>query len=260
MNKTFSNSPDGDVPIPQGPVGPSRNKDRVSLELNSLHNKIRAVRIVTKNVLASLMLAILIIPSALTSPEYAWAVESNLLFEQGTQKSIQSNVILPDHWNHTLQTIIDNEINRHNIAGADWVEHVDQYVQMISHIESDHKRTAYNPSGAMSYFQFKGESVKTAHNRLVNYMRRYDLGDIPRWSVGLYYDPSSLYRASFDKQAVLAIINIIEQDHEQRTDYFAQFLSGDLDAGIKAYYRYHHTNPDQFTIDRTERLFATYFE
>ena len=204
--------------------------------------------------------AILVLPSALSSPEYAWAVESNALFEQ-IQEMMATPVIIPDHWDPTLAAIVLNEVERHQVSGNDWIKHTDQFINMVRHIESDNKQMAYNPSGAMSYFQFKSESIKTAHNRLLNYLKRHEtVAEVPRWSVGLYYNPKNIYNTPKDQQALLMIINIIEQDQERGTDYFTQFLHGDLEAGVTAYYKYHHTNPDPFTTNRTERLFAYHFD
>lgn len=260
MKPTFSNSPDGDIPIPPAPRGSMCNIDRISfsyLYFPWVNPYDYPATQTSRTVLGIFVSCLLILtPYILIAPQYAWAIESHLAFEQN---QTTEPVVLPDHWNPVLQDILRNEVSRHNVSQGEWVHNIDQFIQMVSHIESDNKQMAYNPSGAMSYFQFKDTSIQTAHNRLINYVRRHDLGAIPRWSTGLYYHPENIYYVPQNQQAVLMIINIIEQDRERETDYFAQFLHGDLDAGVTAYYKYHHTNPDQFTINRTERLFAHYF-
>lgn len=260
MNIISFNSPDGEVPIPTAPQGATtRNKDRVLFYISSLPVTISALRNTSRRTALATLFTVMWVPTALSTPSYAYAIESFVGWNSESYAYINTPAI-PEDWDETLELIVTQEVSRYQVRNDDWAENVDLLIDTIKHIESDNKARAYNPSGAMSYFQFKGESIKTAHNRLVNYIRRHDLGDIPRWSVNLYYNPEHIYHVSADKQAVLVIVNLIELDREQGTDYFKQFLEGDIEAGKTAYYRYHHTNPDQMTIDRTERLFAQYFD
>lgn len=245
-----SSSDTGDIPIPMGPRGPRTEAFSIA---QLAHKMARIKRFLRPRVyLAILAVGILIAPTFLYTPAYAWAIERNPLLDT-------ESLDIPQDWDPVLTHIAVNEVARHRITNDAWIERLDTYIDMVAEIESEMDAGAYNPSGAMSYFQFKSESIKTAHYRLLNYYRRHNLGDIPRYSVALYYNPQSIYEVSYNRQAVLMIINIIEQDHERGTDYFRQFLAGDDEAGVTAYYRYHHTNPDQFTIDRTERLYTEYF-
>jgi len=208
----------------------------------------------TNKLITAGILAVLLVPSFLSNPEPVVAIsEAPVELEKVFADTV------PAHWDPTLVAILENEIARHEIENDAWPERLDSYINMVKHIESDNKRNAYNPSGAMSYFQFKGESLKTAHYRLINYMRRYELGAIPTWSRDIYYRPNRIYNTTADKQATLMIINIIELDREVGTSYFRHFLDGDNQAGLKAYYKYHHTAPDKQTIKRTEQLFVQYF-
>ena len=245
MKHVLSKAAEADGPIPQGPPGPLPSVSWPSPTKTG-------ARLLT-------LVALLFFPSFLSPPAYVWAIGTGVLGLSPEEEMPVSPPQLPDGWDPSLQAILSNEVQRHGVDNPEWLEHLDQFIHMVSHIESDHQALASNPSGAMSYFQFKPDSVKTAHYRLLNYMRRYDLGEIPRWSVGVYYHPERLYDLSFEQQTVLMITNLIELDYEQDTDYFAQFLQGDLHAGLEAYYTYHHTKPDQATIERTESLFASYF-
>ena len=253
MTNTSHNSSceGGEIPIPTGPRGPRI----VRISIDSIYSiLIRSKHYLRPRVWTGIIaLGILIAPTFLYTPAYAWAIERNPISEL-------DEVTIPQDWDDTLTSIIANEVARHRITNTEWVSRVDAYIDMVADIESEGDPGAYNPSGAMSYFQFKAESIKTAHNRLINYIHRYNLGEVPRWSVALYYNPQAVYESSYSRQAVLMIINIIEQDRERGTDYFRQFLAGDDQAGVTAYYRYHHTNPDDFTIRRTERLYSQYFE
>lgn len=262
MTNISFNSPDGDVPIPTAPQGAAaRNKDRVLFYItSSVPVTISAIRNTSRRTAFAALFVVMWVPTALSTPSYAYAIESHVGWSSESFASIGARPQIPSDWDETLEALVTQEVSRYQVRNDDWVENVDLLIDTIKHIESDNKARAYNPSGAMSYFQFKGESIKTAHNRLVNYMRRHDLGEIPRWSVNLYYNPENIYNVSADKQAVLVMANLIELDREQGTDYMKRFLEGDIEAGKTAYYRYHHTNPDQFTIDRTERLFAQYFD
>gem|GEM_PF-2975473 len=223
------------------------NHSQISFSGKHIANKVTPV----------MLFITLLVPSFLSTPEPVEAISTGPNTEEYSENIYASQV--PSHWDPTLTSILINEIERHNIDSSDWSTRVDAFIEMVKHIESDNKRNAYNPSGAMSYFQFKGESAKIAHLRLINYMRRHDLGEIPDWSVSIYYRPNRLYNTSADRQALLMIINIIELDREVGTSYFKHFLDGDNNAAKKAYYKYHHTAPDKSTIKRTERLFTQYF-
>ncbi|MFW0870866.1 MAG: hypothetical protein ACKKL4_00160 [Patescibacteria group bacterium] len=248
---SHSSSPDaGDVPIPLGPDGPHIGFFSLASKADKIHQIKRYLRV--RVCLGILALGILIAPTLLYTPTSAWAYTTN-------PQSDGASVTIPEDWDPALRNIILNEVSRHRITGDAWAKRTDTYIDMVAQIESEMNSRAYNQSGAMSYFQFKDESIQTAHNRLINYYRRYDIGAIPRWSVHLYYNPQAIYDVAYNRQAVLMIINIIEQDYERGTDYFRQFLAGDDEAGITAYYRYHHTNPDQFTIRRTQRVYQEYF-
>lgn len=261
MTNISFNSPDGDVPIPTAPQrAATRNKDRVLFYISSLPVTISALRNSSRRTAFAVLFTIMWVPTALSSPSYAYAIEAYAGWNSESYAYIATGANIPSDWDETFEALVTQEVSRYQVRNDDWAQQVDLLVDTIKHIESDNKARAYNPSGAMSYFQFKGESIKTAHNRLVNYMRRHDLGEIPRWSVHLYYNPENIYDVSADKQAVLVIANLIELDREQGTDYFKQFLEGDVEAGKTAYYKYHHTNPDSFTVERTERLFAQYFD
>jgi len=207
--------------------------------------------------LLSLCLAtILFIPSLLTSPEPVTAIEalpSPLAVEY--HNIFQPHI--PNSWDPLLVTILENEAGVHNIRDPEWPARVDTFIEMVKIIESEGKREAYNPSGAMSYFQFKGPSLETAYNRLVNYVSRYDLGRTTPWSKYLAENPTSIYQTPESRQAVFVVVNIIEQDRSR--DLWERFMSGEEELAKELYYRYHHTAPDSFTKKRTERIYKQHF-
>ena len=109
----------------------------------------------------------------------------------------------------------------------------------------------------MSYFQFTRGSVPTAVNRLENYMRRHWLGALPEWAATLRADPESIFDVSEDRQAILALVNIAEQRGSDA--FLSKLIGGEVEAGKQAYFQFHHTNPDDATRGRVEKIFARVF-
>ena len=210
-----------------------------------------------KRVLAMTFLFTLLIPSVLTGPQVVFAISdaptpyADIAYTEAYQAKI------PADWDPLLVSILETETRRLMVTDPEWTTRVDSFIEMVKQIESNGQRKAYNKSGAMSYFQFKGPSIETAYNRLINYMQRNELGRTPGWSKTLKNNPTSIYNVSESRQAVFMIINIIEQDRQ--AGLFSAFLLGDTEAAKEIYYKYHHTRPDKATIVRTQNKYNEFF-
>jgi len=134
----------------------------------------------------------------------------------------------------------------------------DRFLEFVKLVESNGDRLAKaKTSSAMSYFQFTRGSVPTAVNRLENYMRRHWLGALPEWAATLRADPESIFDVSEDRQAILALVNIAEQRGSDA--FLSKLIGGEVEAGKQAYFQFHHTNPDDATRGRVEKIFARVF-
>lgn len=157
--------------------------------------------------------------------------------------------------------IVANEMDRLGIHEADYrtsVMEVLRFIRYVKRVESDGDRYADAPtSTAMSFFQFTVPSVKTAVNRLKNYMTRHGFGGLPPWAVALRGDPHSLYDLSEPRQAILMFVNIVEQKGSD--ELLRRFLAGEREAAKALYYAHHHTDPDEPTSRRAERIFSIVF-
>ena len=212
----------------------------------------------TVQVPAVILLLCFLLPSLFTGPVIASAMEdAPVPFRISPNTVLVSHVETPNDWDTLLVSILETEAERLQLSDPEWITRVDAFIDMVKEIESNGERKAYNPSGAMSYFQFKGPSIETAYNRLINYMQRNDLGRTPSWSKALKNNPESIYNVSESRQAVFMIINIIEQDRQ--AGLFSAFLLGDTEAAKEVYYKYHHTRPDQATITRTQNIYNQFF-
>ncbi len=132
------------------------------------------------------------------------------------------------------------------------------FSDFVKHLESDNKKSATNQySGAMSYYQFLPDSVVTAVNRLEIIMKRNGMGRVPAWASRVHKHPEEIYALSMPQQRLLMLANIMNQ--KGAMDLFVQLGTGDNEAAITLYYKYHHTAPDRATKNRTNQLFPKYF-
>ena len=228
------------------------------------------VPISTGHVLVSLVVLLsLVFPSlSLITPHTARAIETKpqetdeFVIEFTTNYDNQLNfdvasVDTPDHWNPLFTKLMRHYVEENEVTNPEWPELMESFLAMTSHIESDNKRSAYNKSGAMSYYQFKGPSLQTAYVRLKNYLYRHELGRTTAWSKRIANQPRSIYEYPKDKQAVFVLANILGLDKKRHL--LADFLNGDTEVAKTIYYKYHHTRPGASTKKRTNRLFAQYF-
>lgn len=158
----------------------------------------------------------------------------------------------------TFDRVVDHEAERLGIDRSMARECARRLVYAIMVIESERNPKAVNTSsGAMSLFQFKSESAKTASRRMANYWRARDWGAIPSWSVRLQDDPKEIMTLGYWPQRTLALVNLIEQKGSD--PYLAHALRCNGQMARELYYRFHHTDPDTATEKRTETILARMF-
>lgn len=161
-----------------------------------------------------------------------------------------------------LEEIVASEMLRLNLFKGGFpntYEEAARFIEFVKLIESNGNRYAKaSTSTAMSFFQFTVPSVPTALNRLRNYMARNYLGELPPWTEALREDPTSLFEISETRQAILTLTNIIEQRGSDQL--LIRFFGGERKAAKAIYYAHHHTDPDEATLKRTERIFAKVFK
>lgn len=161
-----------------------------------------------------------------------------------------------------LEEIVASEMLRLNLFKGGFqstYEEAVRFIEFVKLIESNGNRYAKaSTSTAMSYFQFTIPSVPTALNRFENYMERHYLGALPAWTAALREDPTKLFEVSEIRQAILTLTNIIEQRGSDQL--LIRFFGGERKAAKAIYYAHHHTDPDEATLKRTERIFTKVFK
>ncbi len=160
-----------------------------------------------------------------------------------------------------LKDIVANEMFRLKVFKGGFenkYQETIRFIEFVKLIESSGDQYAKaETSTAMSFFQFTVPSVPTAVNRLENYMARHYLGELPNWAQELRDEPALLFEVSELRQAILTFVNIIEQRGSD--ELLLRFLAGERSAAKAIYYAHHHTDPDEATLKRTERIFAKIF-
>ena len=156
-------------------------------------------------------------------------------------------------------TLTDNQtklfgahLQRFNVKNKDTAinNFMNVFVPAVLEIESSNNFTAKNKnSTASGGFQFLEGSVIPALNRLEKYLGPRDWGNELRQ----HKDASLLTPA---QQTELFIADMLEK---KGSDALMQkVFDGDIEGMIQAYYKLHHTKPDQATIKRTEKIFSKY--
>ena len=119
-----------------------------------------------------------------------------------------------------------------------------KWSMMVREIESDNNpNAAAKTSSAKGVYQFTDASVQTAKNRMSNmgfdtyYIREIDI------------NPKNWTNEQADS---VFLANMFAQRGSDKL--LKKVGQGDLDAMKEAYYKFHHTDPDEATIKRVNRL------
>ena len=146
-------------------------------------------------------------------------------------------------------------------------------------IESDWKKNASASStSAYGYVQFTKASVKTAVNRYIGHVERFnERKDIRDWQPygipvkvillpffvsnlkkkidnGTYHHETDLNSLTYDQQLALAFCHL--HSKKSRDSNFRLLSFGDVTAAKELYTRNHHTNPDEATLNRLAGFFS----
>jgi hypothetical protein len=114
----------------------------------------------------------------------------------------------------------------------DWLKNITDFSTQVRHIESDNNpMAAAGTTSAKGVYQFTDASVDTGRNR----MRTLGYAERPDWNT--FY------------------ANIFAQKGSD--DFLRRIGSGDMHARKEAYYKFHHTAPDEATIRRVDELIQT---
>ena len=122
---------------------------------------------------------------------------------------------------------------------------MNKFLHTVSVIESDHQRYAANPkSTSKSYFQFTDSAFITAKKR----------AERMSWVI----EQDNVMAMSYAEQAALVLVDLYQREG---TDKLLSLIAdGNVWAMKQVYYRFHHTDPDEDTFNRAERIFnETYY-
>ena len=144
--------------------------------------------------------------------------------------------------------MMNRQMDRLGIQGADreqFLTNMHKFAQDTRMMESDNNPLAANPtSSAKGVYQFTDDSVNTGMQR----MRNLGYGD--EFVSGISSDPTQWS----DEQAdAMFLSNMIAQRGSD--EYLMGIGQGEQGKARDAYYKFHHTAPDEATIKRAQGYF-----
>lgn len=126
------------------------------------------------------------------------------------------------------------------------LENYEKYFYAVSTIESENRRYAINTkSSAASYFQITRGAFATAKKRALRYGVDFS---------GFEYVSSMDYKT----QRELVLIDLYARSGTNK--YIRGVLSGDKNLSMRAYYKFHHTDPDAATKRRAGIIFSEVYD
>ena len=139
---------------------------------------------------------------------------------------------------------LKQQASRLKIKGLSFIENIHKWAMMVRHIESDNNpKASAGTTSAKGVYQFTDASVQTAKNRMFNmgfekeYIREID-NNPHKWTDE---HADSMFLANmFAQRGSDALLKKIGK--------------GDVDAMKTAYYKFHHTDPDEATKKRVDNI------
>jgi hypothetical protein len=191
-------------------------------------------------------------------PEDNLTIEDIIEEEEGPLKVVVqvNDDLSTDERANMAVWVVSMELERLGLPENTDLGNIRKFVFMVKQAESSGKRRATSVAEAMSFYQFKPASVKTAVNRFENWTNRHSL-PFPEWAEDLRQHPKDIYGLRDSLQAMLMMVNIVEQRGSD--DELLGLINGERKAAKELYYVYHHTAPDNQTIALIDRLFPKYF-
>ena len=141
---------------------------------------------------------------------------------------------------------INKQAFRLKIKGNDFANNIYKWSRYVRHIESDNNpKASAGTTSAKGVYQFTDASVNTAKNRMSN--MGFHVEDIREISI----NPHNWNDVEAD---CMFLANVFAQRGSD--GYLKKIGDGDLEAMKEAYYKFHHTDPDEATIKRVDRIMA----
>jgi len=129
----------------------------------------------------------------------------------------------------------------------DYMNIMYDFSQQVRHIESDNNPlAAAGTTSAKGVYQFTDDSVNTGLNRMGN------LGYDEEYRQGISQNPAEWSDEQADS---MFLSNIFAQSGSDA--YLNKIGGGDAQARQDAYYKFHHTAPDEATINRVNKMMPT---
>jgi len=147
-------------------------------------------------------------------------------------------------WHLDRLEIEDKASAKHNLLNV--------FMPTVLEMESSGDYQAANKiSTAKGGFQFIEGSVEPALNRLERRIGKQDWGEELR----KHKDASKLTE---QQQQLLFMGDLLEKKGSDK--YMKQVMAGDKQGSMDAYYKLHHTAPDEATINRAESIFGETYD
>jgi hypothetical protein len=125
-----------------------------------------------------------------------------------------------------------------------FTENMFDFSRQVRNVESDNNRmAAADSTSAKGVYQFTDASVATGRNRMAN------LGFEDKFTSGISSNPQEWSDEQADS---MFLANMFAQKGSDK--YLKEIGRGDEKARQEAYYKFHHTNPDEATTGRVNKL------
>jgi hypothetical protein len=148
-----------------------------------------------------------------------------------------------------LSLVRSKNLKRFNVDRQNADVIMDRVGSWIALMESDRNPNAKNPkSTAAGAYQYTKDAIKTAVNRLENTIGSESL---PEWAKNVRKSGDAR-DLTLGQQQILFEADTFQKPGSDK--FLRNIISGDEDAVIDLYKKLHHTNPDEATLTRIDKL------
>tara|TARA_Y100000592_G_C5234619_1_gene205505 strand:- start:60 stop:515 length:456 start_codon:yes stop_codon:yes gene_type:complete len=139
---------------------------------------------------------------------------------------------------------IKNQARRLGVDSKCFLCNVYKWSRFVRHIESDdNPKASAGTTSAKGVYQFTDASVQTAKNRMFN--MGFDKEDIRKID-------TNPHNWSDEDADCMFLANMFAQRGSDKL--ILKIGEDNLDAMKEAYYKFHHTDPDEATIKRVDKI------
>jgi len=142
---------------------------------------------------------------------------------------------------------LDKQMDRLGIVPEErdvYTKNIYDWSRQVRNVESDNNpMAAAGTTSAKGVYQFTDASVDTGRNRMAN------LGFEDKFTSGISSNPQ---KWSDEQADSMFLANMFAQKGSDK--YLSEIGRGDEKARQEAYYKFHHTNPDEATTSRVNKL------